>query len=132
VHPEKGPALLEETAGDGVGIVVDLGEEMLGYPFIEIECPAGATVNIGRNRIQTVLMPESRAEQRYADRYITREGRQRFEIYDTKGCRYLEIHFNKLADFHKGAKVIIHNIGLVKSEPPFEMVSNFTCITRNY
>ncbi|GEM_PF-4916646 len=133
VHPENGSAILEETIGDGVGIVVDLGEEMLGYPFIEIECSAGATVNIGhgeilsRNRIQTVLMPESGAEQRYADRYITREGRQRFEVYDTKGCRYLEIHFNKLKDSRKKARVIIHKVGLVKSEPPFEMVSNFTC-----
>ena len=133
ISPEKGPAVLMEQYGDGVGLVVDLGEEMFGYPFIDIECPAGVTVDIGhgeilsRNRIQTVLMPDSQAEQRYADRYISRQGRQRFEIFDTKGCRYLEIHFNRLADFYKGAKIIVHEIGMMRSRAPFKMISEFNC-----
>ena len=133
MSPEKGPAILMERYGDGVGIVVDLGEEMIGYPFIDIECPEGVTVDIGhgeilsRNRIQTVLMPESGAEQRYADRYISRQGRQRFEILDSKGCRYLEIHFNRLADFYKGAKIIIHEIGMMRSHAPFKLISEFSC-----
>jgi len=133
VHPENGPAVFQENQGDGVGVVVDMGEEMYGFPFIDIECPAGATVDIGhgeilsRNRIQTVLFPGRVAEQRYADRYITREGRQRFEIFDSKGCRYLEIHFNKLADFYTGAKVIIHGVGIMRSRPPIKDVSCFEC-----
>jgi hypothetical protein len=130
VHPENGPAVFMERYGDGIGIVVDLGEEMFGYPFMDVECPAGVVVNIGhgevlsRNRIQTVLMAESSAEQRYADRYVTREGRQRFEIFDSKGCRYLEFHFARI---HKGTKLIIHKVGLAKSEPPFERMSDFSC-----
>lgn len=132
-HPENGPAILREKDGNGVGLVLDLGEEMIGYPFVDIECAAGATVEIGhgetisRGRIQTVLLPESGAEQRYADRYYTREGRQRFEIFDTKGCRYLEIHFNRLADFYVGAKVIIHEVGLIRCRTPHAAVSSFAC-----
>jgi hypothetical protein len=133
VHPERGPAVFREKDGDGVGIVVDLGTECYGHPFIDIECPAGAVVDIGhgevlgRNRVQTVLMPSSGAEQLYADRYITREGRQRFEIFDTKGCRYLEIHFNRLADFYTGAKVIVHEVGIVNLRSPMPAVSDFHC-----
>jgi len=127
------PAVFLEQQGDGVGLVLDLGAEMYGHPFVDFECPAGAVVNIGhgevlvRNRVPTVLFPDRPPEQRYADRYITREGRQRFEIFDTKGCRYLEIHFNKLADFYKGAKVTIHEVGLIRSRTPMEMQSQFEC-----
>lgn len=133
IHPENGPAIFQEKMGDGVGIVVDLGEEIYGYPFIDIECSAGVTVDIGhgevlsRNRIQTVLFPGRIPEQRYADRYITRAGRQRFEIFDSKGCRYLEIHFNRLADFYTGAKVIIHKVGVMRSRPPINEISSFEC-----
>ncbi|MDD5705327.1 MAG: family 78 glycoside hydrolase catalytic domain [Kiritimatiellae bacterium] len=133
VHPERGAATFTEINGDGVGIVVDLGAECYGFPFIDIECPAGAVVDIGhgevlsRNRIQTVLMPRSQAEQCYGDRYITREGRQRFELFDTKGCRYLEIHFNRLADFYTGARVVVHAVGIVNSVSPFELGSEFRC-----
>ena len=111
---------------------MDLGEEMSGYPFIDIECGSGAVVNIGhgetlsRNRIQTVLRSGSGIpEQRYADRYITREGRQRFEIYDTKGCRYLEIHFTHLDASGTEPRVIIHEVGFVNSQLPFRRVSDF-------
>lgn len=134
VHPKQGPAVFlikVPHGGNGIGIVVDLGEEMFGYPFIDIECGSGVVVNIGhgeilsRNRIQTVLRPESQAEQRYADRYITRAGRQRFEIYDTKGCRYLEIHFTHLDASATERKVIIHEIGFARSQLPFTRVSDF-------
>ena len=132
-NPKKGRAVFIESAGDGVGIVVDLGEEMYGYPFIDIECPGGVTVDIGhgeilsRNRLQTVLMPGSACPQLYADRYVTHSGRQRFETFDTKGCRYLEVHFRRLAPFYTGAKIIIHEIGIMRSRWPVKRAGTFEC-----
>ncbi|MFZ4484820.1 MAG: family 78 glycoside hydrolase catalytic domain [Chthoniobacterales bacterium] len=133
VHPENGPAVFCEKQGDGLGFVVDLGTECYGHPFIDLECPAGTIVDIGhgevlsRNRLQTVLMPKSAAEQLYADRYIAREGRQHFEIFDTKGCRYLEIHCNRVADFHTGARVVVHEVGIVNRRSPMTAISDFRC-----
>lgn len=120
--PSKGPVIFQENFGDGIGFVVDLGEEMLGYPFIELECPAGITVDIGhsealcRNRVDTVVFRGAQHEQLFADRYITREGRQRFEIYDTKGCRYLEFHCSPIPKNSKGfSEIKIYNVGFVRS-----------------
>lgn len=133
LHPANGPTIFQATSGRGIGFVVDLGKEMLAYPFIDMECPAGVTVDLGhgevlsRNRIQTVLLPNSTSEQRYADRYITREGRQRWEIYDTKGCRYLEIHFRGMPWDANGIKVAIHEVGLIRSRAPIEHKGEFAC-----
>jgi hypothetical protein len=136
INPGNTPTIFQENSsgGDGVGFVIDIGEEMIGYPFIDIECPAGVTVEIGhgkvlsRNRIKTVLYPESAAEQRYADRYITRKGRQRFEIFDTKGCRYLEVHFRHVPKAANGTvQVKIYEIGLIKSVSPITHKAEFSC-----
>ncbi len=133
LHPEKGPAVFQENVGNGVGVVVDLGEEMYGFPFIDIECPAGVTVDIGhgevlsRNRIQTNLYPESHAEQRYADRYTTRDGRQRFEIFEHKGCRYLQVHFRRIPKHESGgSRITVHQIGFVRSRAPIELKTEFS------
>lgn len=132
-RPGSAPTVFQASSGSGIAFVVDLGEEMLGYPFIDMECPAGVTVDLGhgevlsRNRIQTVLIPNSTAEQRYADRYITREGRQRWEIYDTKGCRYLEIHFRGVPWNDNGIKVAVHEVGLIRSRAPIEHKVEFSC-----
>lgn len=124
--------LFQENRCDGIGFVVDMGEEMLGYPFIEFECAEGVTVDLGhgellsRNRIQTVILPESGAEQRYADRCVSRGGRQRWELFDTKGCRFLEVHFRGLPKEEDGtAKVIVHDIGVMESAWPEEETTDF-------
>lgn len=133
LRPGDAPTTFQVNSGYGLGFVVDLGEEMLGYPFLDMECPAGVTVDLGhgevlsRNRIQTVILPQTTAEQRYADRYLTREGRQRWEIYDTKGCRYLEIHFRGLPRDPGGMRVKIHEVGLIRSRAPIEHKVEFSC-----
>ena len=133
----RGPAKFSikvPGGGNGIGVVVDLGDELLGYPFIDIECGAGAIVNIGhgevlsRNRVPVILREDGGlAEQRYADRYITRSGRQRFAINDTKGCRYLEIHFTHLDASGSEPEITIHEIGMIRSEGEFERVSELAC-----
>ena len=125
--PEAGPAVFRHAPGEGVGFVVDLGEEMYGYPLLDIECPAGVTVDLAtascsrwpRERpcrpirgspmtAVTALPTTENGSTRttcadgvsrsnvMGDRYVTRAGRQRFEIFDTKGCRYLELHFRNI------------------------------------
>jgi len=131
--PKKGPAVFVTRAGGGVGIVVDMGGEVYGYPYVDFECPAGVTVDIGhgeaisRNRVQTVLIPGSTNPQCYGDRYISREGRQRFELFDTKGFRYLELHFRRLSQPGTEGKVVIHDVGVMQSAAPVKRASSFEC-----
>jgi len=133
-EPERGPVVLQENSSDGLGLVVDLGQEMYGYPFIEFEAPAGVVVDLahgealGRNRVVCLLLPESAAEQRYADRYTSRGGRQRWEIFDTKGARYLEAHFRNLQPDEDGRKrVKVFAVGMVESAAPVERETDFSC-----
>jgi len=134
IDPARKPVVFQENNSDGLGFTVDLGEEMFGYPFIEFEAPDGAVVDLGhgevlgRNHVLTVLMPESPAEQLYADRYYSRGGRQRWEIFDTKGCRYLEVHFRNLAADANGKKQVkIHQIGFIRSRAPAQKETEFRC-----
>lgn len=134
IDPARGPVVFSDRQVDGVAFVVDMGEEMLGYPFIEFSCPEGVTLDVGhgevlsRNRIQVDLLPESGAEQRYADRYITRAGRQRWELYDSKGCRYLEFHFRRVPKDADGAlRVTVHEVGVVRSRDPNGRLTSFAC-----
>ncbi len=133
-NPEQGPIIFSDREFDGVGFVVDMGEEILGYPFIEFTCPANVTLDVGhgevlsRNRIQVDILPESGAEQRYADRYTTRAGRQRWELFDSKGCRYLEFHFRRVPKEDDGAfRIIVHEVGVVRSRDPNEQTTSFAC-----
>jgi len=131
----KDYATICENSMGGIGIVVDMGEEMLGYPYIEFECPEGVTVDIGhgellsRNRIQTLILPESGAEQRYADRYISGGGRQRWELFDSKGLRYLEVHFRDIPKdkVDNVSKVVIYDIGVMESSWPETETTEFKC-----
>lgn len=132
--PSKGPVVFRENMTDGIGFVVDLGEEMFGYPFIEFECPEGVVLDLGhgellsRNRVQTVLLPASHSEQRYAERYYSRGGRQRWEIFDAKGCRYLEFHFHYLPKDETGASLVkIQGAGFIRSRAPQPVALEFEC-----
>ncbi len=132
--PGCGPVVFQENSSDGLGFVVDLGEEMFGYPFIEFEAPEGVVVDLGhgevlgRNHVITVLLPESNSEQRYGDRYYSRGGRQRWEIFDTKGCRYLEVHFRNIPPDGEGRKrVTIHRVGFIRSQAPAQRETEFSC-----
>ena len=132
--PASGPVVFRDREADGVGFVVDMGEEMLGYPFVDFTCAEGVTLDLGhgevlsRNRIQVDILAESSAEQRYADRYVTRAGRQRWEIFDSKGCRYLELHFRRVPKEADGAlKVVIHEVGVVESRDPNDRLTSFSC-----
>ena len=141
LNPSQAPAILKGNLtidpcmgiSDGVLIVLDFGQEMIGRPFLDIECGEGVEVNIGHgeylpnNRVRTVYRPATGGEQRYADRYITRGGRQRFELFDTKGLRYLEIHFNRLTPLDGENQVRIHEVGVAESVTPYDLASEFHC-----
>lgn len=123
------PTRLYGTSMNSLGFVVDMGEETYGYPFLEFECPEGVTVDLGhaeilsRNRVQPYLL----GHQSFADRTISRGGRQRWELFDTKGFRYLEVHFNAIprgAD--QTAQVTVFDIGVIERSWPVKDTTSFT------
>lgn len=86
---------LNEAAGpDGVYLVVDFGQQEVGYMELEIDAPDGTLLDIGYGehlddlRVRTLI-----GGRNFAARYICREGRQYFtHFFQRWAGRYLAIH----------------------------------------
>lgn len=122
------PTRLTGTSMNSLGFVVDFGEETYGHPFIEFACPEGVTVDLGhaeilsRNRVQPYIL----GHQSFADRYVARAGRQRWELFDTKGFRYLEVHFNNIPrDDDQAIHVTVYEIGVIERSWPVRDTTGF-------
>lgn len=108
---------------DGIFLVLDFGRVMLARPTFEIDCQEGVTVDLAwgetlaLNRVKAWVME---GRQRYAERYITREGRQRHEAFEGRGFRYLQLNFRRLSRPLK-----IYAIGAVESRYPVKESSEF-------
>jgi hypothetical protein len=130
-HLARGPEYPTQIVGtsmNSLGFVVDFGEETYGYPYIDFECPEGVTVDLGhaeilsRNRVQPYIL----GHQSFADRYVSRAGRQRWELFDTKGFRYLEVHFDNIPRDAEGTtNVTIFDIGVIERSWPVKDTTSF-------
>jgi len=104
-------------------LILDFGREIDAYGWIDVEGNAGAVVDVAYSeqlnagRVQAV-----RQNAHYADRYILREGRQRHEVYDWKGYRYVQLTFRELT-----RPLIIHGAGATFTSYPVEPRGAFAC-----
>ena len=103
-------------------IIYDFGREITGYGWLDVEGNEGAVVDISygerliAGRVQSVVQHVG-----YADRYILTQGRQRHEVYDWKGFRYMQLTFRNLTEPLK-----LHGVGATISWYPLEQLGSFT------
>lgn len=131
------PALFPPESDMGKYIVIDFGKEVSGYPVIEIDHAAGGEIlDIGyAEALQKisgeVVSPASgddgivnpdRAGVHYADRYICRPGRQRFQTFEKRAFRYLQIDIRKRTDV-----LALGPVSLISSGYPVEYRGSFSC-----
>ncbi len=100
------PATILPGADHGIYAVIDFGREITGYPCVEIhdaqggeivdlgygevlQTPAGASISPASG-LKGIVNPD-RAGVHYADRYICKPGAQRFQTFDKRAFRYLQI-----------------------------------------
>jgi alpha-L-rhamnosidase len=102
-------------------IILDFGREITGNLVFEAEGNQGAVIDIAfcekliGGRVQPV-----RQNCGYCDRYILSEQKQRHEIYDMKGFRYVQLTFRNLTK-----PLVIHQLGLNYTRYPFEHCGEF-------
>jgi alpha-L-rhamnosidase len=136
IHPGA-PAIIHPGTGQDRYAVVDFGKEVTGHPVIEIDwATGGEIIDLGYSEIlQTsegeILSPASgirgkvnpdRANVHYADRYICRPGRQRFQTFDKRAFRYLQVDVrNAKQDLAVGP------VSLIFSTYPVEYKGDFNC-----
>ncbi len=88
------PAVPRDTTWEGdfhPHILVDFGRLLNAFPRVEVEGPAGTTIDLayGQKLYAGRIVPMGGA--RYADRCIFRGGRQVWEVFQYKNFRYLQI-----------------------------------------
>ena len=77
----------------GWALLYDLGEEKVGFVEFEITAAAGTVVDFGHGEHLDDGNVRMAPGSNFADRYICKEGRQRFQLeFRRIGGRYLQIH----------------------------------------
>ncbi|MFC1734606.1 family 78 glycoside hydrolase catalytic domain [Candidatus Hydrogenedentota bacterium] len=100
IDPENGVCATVDPSPNGspVYMVVDFGVEVTGYPHIELEADEGVTIDLAYSELleDGKVNPNTTFMAKYADRYITRAGRQEHELIALKGLRYMQLAFRNL------------------------------------
>ncbi len=130
------PAIVHPGAEQGRYAVIDFGKEVTGYPVIEIDgALGGEVIDLGYSEIlQTpegqILSPAAgtrgivnpdKACVHYADRYICKPGKQRFQTFDKRAFRYLQVDVRNVRQ-----KLGVGPVSLMFSTYPVEYRGSFT------
>ncbi len=109
-------------AGDPVALTLDLGEEIVGHLELDVDAPGGVRIDLCPAELLRHGRPWClRKGCRYAQQYITREGRQRWQTFYWHGLRYLHV---VIRDLDK--PLTIHRCGVRRREadlPPARELS---------
>ncbi len=110
------------SAEHGLAFTLDMGREITGHIELDIEAPAGGRVEIAPAELLREGRPWCyRKRTRYAGRYITREGRQRWRSFGWHGLRYLHV---VLRGFD--APVTVHHLGVWRREADLPWRARFS------
>ena len=101
----KLPATNERT---GVFVTFELNEEIVGFPYFEIDAPAGTVIELTIREAHDPNNVSWLDSYRYAwTRFICREGTNRFEAFDYEALRWLQLHVHNAA-----GPVVVRNVGV--------------------
>jgi len=123
LNKEAGYTLVH-SSGKDVYLLLDFGEEVVGYPRLEVEGPAGVIIDFGYSEIlEDGKLNPDRKEIKAVDRYTTRDGLQTWETFGKRGFRYMQV------DIHNESSkpLKIHFIGLNFSTYPVDYRGAFEC-----
>ena len=104
-------------------VIFDFGKEITGYGWFEAEGNAGAIIDAVYGETLTAGRVQAmRQGTHYADRYTLREGRQRHEVYDWKGFRYIQLTFRNLT-----RPLTVSGLGVTFSSYPVQYRGELRC-----
>ena len=115
---------LINSPGKDVSLLLDFGKEVVGYPHLELEGPAGVIIDLGYSEIlEDGKVNPNRDELKTVDRYVTRGGLQTWEAFSKRGFRYMQV------DIHNESlePLKIYFIGINFSTYPVEHRGAFDC-----
>ncbi|RMG67432.1 MAG: alpha-L-rhamnosidase [Bacteroidetes bacterium] len=86
---------VSRPAGQAAVLTFDLHEQVVGWPYFEIEAPVGTTVELLTHEAHDASRPALINTHFNAwSRWICREGWNRFEAFDFESLRWLQLHIH--------------------------------------
>lgn len=128
------PVQIAGRAGETRYLTVDFGRPMHGYPFLESSADLDVDIDIGYGELaispfdgHTLVGEDGWIDvdgivaKGYADRILAPSERRRYELPDERTARWMTVHITFPAD----GTVVIHELGIVKSQYPIEPRGSF-------
>jgi hypothetical protein len=114
---------LQPAEGEGVFATFELGEQMVGFPFLSVEAPVGTVVELMTQEAHDLPGPAWLDTHHFSwSRFVCREGPNRFETFDYESLRFLQVHA-------RGAKgpVLLRDVGVRRRSYPWPKPPHFRC-----
>ncbi|MGM0492549.1 MAG: family 78 glycoside hydrolase catalytic domain [Armatimonadota bacterium] len=106
----------------GLALTLDLGREIVGHIDLDIEAPEGARIDLAPAELLREGRPWCfRKGCRYAQRYTTRAGRQRWHTFAWHGLRYLHVVVRGC-----DGPLTIHRLGVRRREADLDWRAELT------
>lgn len=107
-------------AGQAAVLTFDLTEQVVGWPYFEIEAPAGTTVELLTHEAHDPARPGLINTHFHAwSRFTCRAGKNRFEAFDFESLRWLQLHL------HPGEGVVrIWGVGVRRRTYPWRQLAH--------
>jgi len=130
-------ATISGRAGESYYMTFDFYLPVHGYPFLGLSDAAeGTLIDFGYCELAHAqydgrmhvdvngwINSEGVVGFGYADRYITKKGAQQVELPDERTARWMTVHIH----FKNDGRVVINDLGIVKSQYPITMAGSFDC-----
>lgn len=119
----EGAWRLEPRPGEGVFVSFELPEQMVGFPFVTVEAPEGAVVELVTQQAHDAAGPGWLDSGSFAwTRFVCREGENRFECFDHESLRFLQLHVHDAS-----RPVLVSDVGVRRRGYPWPGIPSFRC-----
>ncbi len=119
-----GPVTIDSLPRDrGLALTLDMGREIVGHLELDVEAGAGTRIDLAPAELLRGDRPWCRRKGcSYAQRYLTREGRQRWRTYAWHGLRYLHVVLRQAPE-----PLTINRLGVWRREADLDWRARFSC-----
>ena len=119
----EGAWQLQPPAGEGAFATFELPEQMVGFPFLTVEAPAGTVVELMTQESHDPAGPSWLDTHRFGwTRFVCREGENRLETFDYESLRFLQVHVHEAA-----GPVVLRDVGVRRRSYPWPKAPSFAC-----
>jgi hypothetical protein len=119
----EGAWRIEALPDEGVFATFELPEQMVGFPFLTLDAPEGAVVELVTQEAHEPGGPQWLDTHRFSwARFVCRAGENRFECFDHESLRFLQVHVHGAS-----GPVQLRDVGLRRRSYPWPKPPSFRC-----